>query len=1134
MYIKNLTRKRYVSIKGCINSKSRDLFTPFLRSRRVALVFSLLLFISAVQGQVLNEQIQVKFSNSSLSKALKLLESKSGVRFVYNDGQMKSAVRVNGTFEGTLQSVLSQVLAPYQLQFDFVDNQYVVLRQRTAASANDPAPTVAVNLNGFVQSGIVTDEQGKGLPGVTVSVRNATNMVQTDDQGFFSIGIIDDHYSLEFHYIGYKKIERKSQRNNRLRVVLEEDPSNLDEVLVIGYGTTTKRTTTGSSFSITAKDIQNTPTTNVANALQGRIPGIYVNQANGLPGSPMSISIRGNNAITTPGSAINRNAPLFIVDGVPFSSDAISSSVGTGLVGASGATSPLNLINPMDIESIDVLKDADATAIYGSRAANGVVLITTKKGKAGKTQFDALFRTGAAKVANFVETLNTDQYLAMRRRAFENAAAINANNTPESANAYDLTRWDQNAYTDFQKLLIGNTAKTTDANLSVGGGDQRTNFRLSGTYHKEGNVFVGDQGYDRTALNFNLQHKTLDDRFTIGFSAIYSADNNNVSVLDQTSIAYNLPPNYPLYNEDGSLYWSGLSFGVPANPLGQLNQIVENKGSNLVANLNLDYRIWKGLSFKTSIGYGRADADQKRLAPRSSMDPAISSNVSSAIFALTSNHNYTIEPQLNYNTDIGPGKFSALVGATWQHTLSKQPFYTSAREFPSDDFLENIGSAATISTSRNSSEYKYASLFSRVNYNIGNKYIANINFRRDGSSRFAANSRYGNFGSFGAAWVLSEESFFKAIPVISFAKIRFSYGWVGNDKIGDYQYFDSYSSVSYLYNGIAGMVPTRLANSNYQWESTRKFEVAMDVALLKDRISLSAAYYRNLSDNQLINYSLSPQAGFTSYQANFPALVENKGWEFTLGSQQIRTKDFRWSTDFNISFNRNRLAEFPNIERTSYYTQYIVGNPLTGFYLYDYTGFDPATGLPTVADKNGNGSINFGLFEIGRGDRSYKGTNLPKYYGGISNTLAYKDFTLDFLFQFVKQKGRSILASSFYNPGYDMTNYAKEPIMDYLEAGLPNQPQALAVFGPPFTAFSNYVSSDAMLVDASFIRLKNVSLSYDLRGQFIERLKLKNLRLQVQGHNLLTFTDYFGFDPESQGLSLPPLRTIVGSVQLTF
>ncbi|MEJ5145320.1 SusC/RagA family TonB-linked outer membrane protein [Sphingobacterium sp. MYb388] len=1133
MYKKNLTWVALAFSKS-EKSKFKKVINKALPIYKPILLFSFfILFSLVVNGQVLQEKVKIKFENSTLKNVLQKLEQEINIRFVFNDTHIKSSLRTTGTFDETLGTILKNILETYELDYDFVDNQYIVLKQRKSHSSNTTRAmglSSNVNQNGFVQSGIVVDESGYAISGVTVSVINASNVVLSDEKGFFSIGVIDDSYSIRFHHLGYKTVEQKSMRNAIMRIKLEADPSKLDEVLVIGYGTTTRRNTTGSSAGITAKEIQNTPTTNLLNSLQGRIPGIYVNQSNGLPGSTMNISIRGTNSVPQPGSEINRNIPLFIVDGVPFNPDALSG----GMSGANGATSPLNIINPMDIESIDILKDADATAIYGSRAANGVILITTKRGKVGKTQFDVMFRTGVAKVSQFVETLNTEQYLNIRRKGFENVAVTNPRVTPESYNAFDLTQWDQTAYTDFQKLLIGNTAKTTDANLSVSGGDVRTNFRLSGTYHKEGNVFVGDQGYTRSALNFNLQHKALNDRFTIGFSGIYSADNNDVSVLDQTSIAYNLPPNYPLYNEDGSLYWSGLSFGVPANPLGQLNQTVKNKGTNLVTNLNLAFQLWKGLTLKTNLGYGRSDSDEKRLVPRSSMDPNISTNVANSIFGYRVSDNYTIEPQLDYVTEIGQGKFSTMIGGTWQHSAFRQPFSIMARDFPSDDFLENIASAGSTTVTRGSSEYKYASVFGRINYNFLSRYILNINFRRDGSSRFAENSRYGNFGSFGAAWILSEEPFLKSIPTISFAKLRSSYGWVGNDKIGDYMYYDSYQSVTYLYNGVPGIIPARLANSDFQWESTRKFELALDLGILKDKLSFSAAFYRNTSGNQLINYTLSPQAGFSSYQANFPAVVQNKGWEFTLSTQNINSTNFRWTTDANLSINRNKLLEFPNIQGSSYYTQYVVGKPLSSYYAYEFTGFDATTGLPTVGDLNGDGRISSGYYETGRGDRSYRGTGQPSYYGGITNTLTYKKLTFDFLFQFVKREGRSILTSSFYPPGYDMTNYAAKPIMEYINAGIPSLPQITAAFTPAYTAYSNYVASNATVVDASFIRLKNVSLSYDVSGAFTERLKIKNLRLQLQGHNLFTITDYFGFDPESQGLSLPPLRTIVGTVQLTF
>jgi len=438
-----------------------------------------------------------------------------------------------------------------------------------------------------------------------------------------------------------------------------------------------------------------------------------------------------------------------------------------------------------------------------------------------------------------------------------------------------------------------------------------------------------------------------------------------------------------------------------------------------------------------------------------------------------------------------------------------------------------------VSTSSGSSQYKYTSVFARVNYNWESKYILNLNFRRDGSSRFGLNSRYGNFGSAGAAWIFTEEQFAKKFSFLSFGKLRASYGIIGSDQIGDYQYLDSYSSVPYSYNGVSGLVPTRIANESYRWEETKKMDIGLDLGFFKDKLSLSAVYYRNISGNQLVAYPLSIQAGFGSYQANLPAEVENKGWEFTLSSQNIKSSNFRWSSDFNFSINKNKLLSFPNIEKTSYYSQYVVGRPLSSNYVFQFTGFDPQTGLPTVADINGNGSINYGFADTGRGDRYFAGGTQPKFYGGLSNTLAYKNITLDFLFQFVKQKGRNILAQSFYPPGF-MYNAAAQPILQYVNAGLPAQPQVTSTYDDAYDAYSDYTGSDALFTDASFIRLKNVNLAYDFTGNWLKRMKLQKFRLQLQAQNLFTITNYLGFDPESQGVNLPPLRTIVGALQFTF
>lgn len=1123
--------KKYLTWKFCVHMLPKKIATePSQKSGKTKLAALVLITLVLLQLQsfaqsISEKKISIAFTNYSLEQIITDLELQTKVKFVYNQALVNKRKKIDGNFKTqSLSSILGSILSQFQISYEMVDDKFIILKtsadKESQPLASDNVGNVAER--GFLQTGIVLDETGKPLPGVSVHLNNASNVAFTDADGNYQIGIPNNATLILFTYIGYKNKSVLARRGQQIISNLENDPGRLDEVNVIGYGTGSRRTSTGSEMGISAIELESTPASNPAAALQGRVAGVYITQGNGSPGSPMVFTIRGINSIA------GRNNPLFIVDGVPYLAEAINAQTGNSLDGANGATSPLNSINPADIESINILKDADATAIYGSRGANGVVLITTKKGKAGKTMVDGTVKHGVSDVSHFVNTLSTQDYLAIRRRAYANTGI-----DPLDDSAYDLTRWDQNAQTDFQKLLIGNTANMTEANLALGGGDERTNFRISGTHWRQGNVFTKDQGYKRTAANLNIGHRSLDQKFEVDISAIYSAEGNNISALDLTSAAYYLPPNFPLYNPDGSLYWSGVSFGIPVNPLGQLRQLQENKSNTLLTNLVLNYQILEGLSFKTSLGFSRSDMDQSRITPMSSMDPGITTNQSSSMFANNNTTTYIVEPQLNYKRNILKGTLTTLIGGTWQSQNSNQPYYTLASGFASDAFLTDLASAEFVSTSSSSSQYKYASVFARVNYNWESKYIVNMNFRRDGSSRFGPNSRYGNFGSVGAAWIFTEEKFAKGLSALSFGKIRGSYGIVGSDQIGDYQYLDSYISVPYQYNGLSGLSPVRIANEAYKWEETKKMEIALDLGFFKDRISLTTAYYRNVTGNQLVSFPLSIQAGFSSYQGNLPARVENEGLEITLSSQNIKSKDFNWSTNVNFSINRNKLLAFPNIENTSYYSRYLVGRPLTSNLVFQYTGINPTTGLPTVADLNGNGSINFGFLETGRGDRYFAGAAQPKFYGGVSNTLSFKGVSVDFLFQFVKQTARTILSQSFSPPGF-MNNGAAGPILEYINGGLSDQPQITNNFDDAYDAYSDYISSDAIYKDASFIRLKNASVSYDFKGNWLKRMKLQKLRFQLQGQNLLTITNYEGFDPESQGVSLPPLRTIVGVLQFTF
>lgn len=965
---------------------------------------------------------------------------------------------------------------------------------------------------------LVHAQTNQPLEGATVHVVGQRTIIAADANGRFSIKAqIGDVLMITF--VGFTTKEVKITSVNMGIITLEPFTSRLSEVVINkGYYTESQRLSTGSVTRVTSKTIEQQPVTNVLQALQGRMPGVSIVQNNGYPGASIDVQVRGVN------SMLRTSQPLYIVDGVPFLSDAINAQTGFVINGANGSTSPLNSINPADIESVEVLKDGDATAIYGSRGANGVILITTKKGKAGKTRIDLNLNTGASKVARFVPTLNTEEFIALRKQGFKNS-----NITPTAANAQDLLVWDQHAYTNFQKLLIGNTANFTDASLSLSGGDERTNFLLGGTFHKETTVYYLDKSYKRGAANVSINHRSIDRKFKLGFSAMYLADNNTLAIEDLTSRAYQLAPNFPLYNPDGSLYWSTDFFSQ--NPLGVMMRTNRNKSSNLNSALNLSYMPIAGLEFKTLLGFGRSDMDQVQLTPQSSQDQVNSTNAARAAFVYSYTNNYIIEPQVSYTKTFGRHQLSGLVGGSWQYRMSRQPYYTIATDFTSDDFIENIASAASVTTRASSTDYKFASVFGRLNYVYNDRYVVNGIFRRDGSSRFGPSSRFGNFGSVGAAWLFTEESFFKnRLKWLSSGKLRGSYGITGSDNIGNYAYLDSYSTSSYNFNGITGLVPSRIANSNYRWEQTNKLEGALELGFLDDKLQLTAAYYDHVTGNQLISYTISTQAGFSNYQANLPADVQNKGWELSLNTVNIRNKYFSWTSNFNFSSNKNKLKAFPNLQKSSYYTSYIVGNPVSSVYAYKYIGYDPATDLPMVADLNNDKSITFGLQAIGRGDRYYVGTTYPDFFGGLTNTFSYKNFTLDFTLQFVKQKGRSLAAAMTYPPGFSY-NLSKDVLNDYLAAGGPEQRHVLAAYS---AAANNYFGSDATWVDASFVRLKNLSFSYDFSPSLLKRIRINQARLFMQAQNLFTITSYKGFDPESKGTSLPPLRTLSAGFKLSL
>lgn len=959
--------------------------------------------------------------------------------------------------------------------------------------------------------GTVTDGTNP-LPGVTIAINNKkNNAVISDYSGQFSISS-SPHDTLVVSYIGFKTSLIPIQGRSMVNVILSYDTTTLQEVRVnAGYYSVKESDRTGSIARITSKDIETQPVTNVLATMQGRMAGVSITQTTGVPGGGFDIKIRGQNSLRP-----DANSPLYIIDGVPYASDPIGYD--QTATSYPTVTSPLNSINPESIKSIEILKDADATAIYGSRGANGVVLITTKRGKAGKTSFTIQASTGTGTVTKFMDLMNTEQYLSMRKKAFEN------DNTSYKGRDYDINgTWDQNRYTDWQKELLGGTALINNITGSVAGGSDKTQFILSGNYYAESTVFIGNFLYIKGGSQLSLNHQSDNNKFQLTFSAGYNVQNNNMPAFDFTNDARSLAPNAPaLYNDDGSLNWANKTW---SNPLRNLNAVFKSKTNNLVANTVLSYEILPKLFIKSNFGYTNLSTTETRTNPSTIFNPAnnITSARSSIYVNNTTRSSWIIEPQVNWSKKIAGGILDILAGATFQNQNS-EALYQSGNGFASNSLIYNLAAASVVTVLLNDeTQYKYQAFFGRINYNWDKRYILNLTGRRDGSSRFGPGNQFATFGAVGAAWLFSNENFLKNSSWFSFGKLRGSYGTTGNDQIGDYQYLDTYSIAELPYNGIAGLQPTRLFNKDFGWEINKKLEAAIELGFLKDRIFTTAAWYQNRSANQLTGIPMAGTTGFTVLQDNLDAVVENRGTEFTLRTVNINSGNFNWTTSFNLTFAKNKLIRFPELESSSYSQQYRIGEPLNISLLYKYKGINQQTGVYEFEDLNGDGNISFPDDQQAVSDLN------PKYYGGLQNQLSYKQWKLDFLFQFVNQKNRAYLsgvAGQMINQPSRMTDSWQKENDNALY-----QIYTSGINSDAITANYLYSRSTASIVDASFIRLKNIALSYEVPL----RKKETKCLIMVQGQNLLTFTKFKDGDPEFITMGfLPPLKVITAGVQLTF
>ena len=786
-----------------------------------------LLLANPSTGQSLEDtKITISVSNVPMTAVFEVIEQQTSFAFTYRNNTFKESDRYTFDYEEvSVAQLLRELAEKEQLRFRRVNDNISVIKAKPRQPDRFEALTETFHPPDRTISGRIRDENGNPLPGATIQVKGQLRIgTVTDIDGNYILQIPDDATILIFSYVGFLSQEIDVASRSVVDVTLAPDLTNLEEVVVVstGYYEVEQRLNPGNIVKLDAQTIEQQPVSNPLQALQGRLTGVNVTQSSGVPGSGFQIRIRGQNSLrdgqdqTVPG-----NDPLYIINGVPYPSQSLSfngGQINPDLI------NPLNFINPNDIESIEILKDADATAIYGTRGANGVVRITTKKGKKGRIDVTYTGQIGFGTLENKLDVLNTEQYLEMRREALRNDG-VEPSDTDFDVNG----TWSEDRDTDWQEELLGGSSNFSNHQLSFSGGSEGTSFLLGLNYLKETTLFSDDFFDQKFSTNLNLSHSSSDGRFQVDFSGNFLANNNQLFSNNFAGTAVTLAPNAPaLFNENGDLNWEEGTFN---NPMAQMLRESETLSLNWTGNINVSYEIISGLRIKSLVGYSQLQSDETAINPIAGINPFLPTEpFGRSSFSNNAVRTWILEPKLEYARQIDKHEFVVLIGTTFQETITDRELVI-ASGYTSDALLRNplAGQDAQV-TQFETSEYRFNSIYGRINYVHDEKYILNLTGRRDGSSRFGPGDRFADFGAIAAGWIFSEEGFIKDnITFLSYGKIRGSYGLTGSDAIGNYQFLGLWTPTELGYDGIQGLAPQNLPNAVFAWEETTKAEIGLEL-----------------------------------------------------------------------------------------------------------------------------------------------------------------------------------------------------------------------------------------------------------------------------------------------------------------
>ncbi len=983
--------------------------------------------------------------------------------------------------------------------------------------------TVLYAQNKTISGKVTSATDGSPLPGVSVSVKgNASYGSQTDANGNFKLSVPSTAKILMFRYIGFKEMELSV--STTMNVKLAEDLKALSEVVVVGYGTQIKQDLTGSVAQVNAKDLENIPVTSFESAIQGKAAGVFVESQNGKVGQGIKVRVRGSASVSA------GNDPLYVVDGIVITTSNLSST--------SASTNPLADINTTDIESIEVLKDASAAAIYGARASNGVVLITTKKGKAGQSKISFSAFGGVSSPTNHRDFLNAEQYVQIFRRAgngaatqlfnagsFSTLAAAQANRSASvesrllrySAGNTDYQTFKVN--TDWESLAFKNNPVIKEYDLNFSGGNDKTTFYISGQFLDQDGIIIAN-GYKKYSGRINLTHKA-NDFIDLGLNInVNQSRNDRVSNDNAFSTPIQivaLSPITPLIDPrtgllSGSLPGQATNYPVYYNPLLSVdNAFYKTKVYRNISKIFANVKILPELKFTTDFSVDNLNQNEENyfgtLTFRNSgVNNGSGFNASSFVVNLNTNNFFT------YTKTFGvKSTFDAVLGTSFQKQTTNSNS-TSGEEFPSDSYKKLASAASKTGGSSTETAFSFLSYFFRGNYKFNNKYLVSFSARFDGSSRFGTDNKYGFFPAGSLGWILSEESFLKDNKIISFLKLRGSYGLTGNSEIGNFASRGLYSGNG-AYGGLAGQLPTQIQNPELSWEETKQMDLGLDFGIYKNRVNGSFDYYEKKTNGLLLNVPVPATSGFATYTKNIGKLT-NKGFEVSLNTDNFVGK-FKWSSSISFANNENKITDLGGQQLGTNSINYgIEGQPIGVFYLPEYAGVNPANGdaIWFKNTKNADGTLDRTTTNnVNVAERIFAGNPNPKYIYGFNNNMSFKGIDLTVFFQGVSgnkifNAGGQYMSASGGN-GYD--NQTTDQLTYWDKPGdITNVPEPRLFYGNGVENSTRYLSN------GSYLRLKTLTLGYTLPSSLTTKLKLNRLRVYATGQNLATFTKYEGWDPE--------------------